>query len=74
MPGDEIKLRNEQKKKLIAGIASTVVIICVAVASAFAWREYYDRKLPNFGKNAEIYVYPNMNSFDVLEELRENVR
>lgn len=60
-----------KKKKLIAGIASTVVIICMAVASAFAWREYYDRKLPNFGKNAEIYVYPNMNSFDVLEELRE---
>ena len=28
-----------KKKKLIAGIASTVVIICVAVASAFVWRE-----------------------------------
>ena len=61
----------KRNKKLIAVAASAVAIACVAVASAFAWREYYDRKLPNFGKNAEIYVYPNMNSFDVLEELRE---
>lgn len=55
-----------------------IVWSAVAAASAavlmtggiFAWRAWYDRKLPNFTGTAEIYVYPAMDASDVMDALK----
>lgn len=53
---------------LLSAVAAFVVP--AGVAGLFAWRYYYDHKLPNFSERTEVYVYPDMNADDVLELLK----
>jgi len=47
-------MTRKKKMFLLAGCAVAAGI--VAVAAVFAWQYWYDRKAPNFGKTAEVYV------------------
>ncbi len=57
------------KRKITVLSAAAAVTALAGVAGFFAWRYYYDHKLPNFSERMDVYVYPNMNADDVLELL-----
>lgn len=56
----------------MAAAMLSVMVIIGFLAGFFGWREYYDRRRPNFKEKTELYIYPNMNVQDVLEILAEN--
>jgi UPF0755 protein len=56
-----------KKRGAIILTVSLSAAILAAVAGFFAWRFWYDHRIPNFSAATEVYVYPNMNSEDVLE-------
>ena len=50
----------EKKKRLILIWSGVAVCLAIAVVAAvLLYQKYYDRKMPNFGKVSEIYVYPD---------------
>ena len=52
-------------KKVLAGIITVALIL----GAIFAYRYYYDRKVPNFNASTELYVYPGMD----IQEVRDSV-
>lgn len=53
-------------------IVRLVVGLCVAVAvvgGAKAYQMYYDRKVPNFTGETDLYVYPGMEPYGVCESI-----
>ncbi len=46
---------------------SILVLLVVAMAALFGYNWLRDNKLPNFRKQAEIYVYPGAEANKVLE-------
>lgn len=58
-------------RRIIVAISCSAALTLAIIAGIFGWREYYDRRMPNFGKAGEIYVYPNMDAEDVLVLLEE---
>lgn len=55
----------------LAALILTSIIILGFLAGFFGWRLYYDRRVPNFTGTAEIYVHPNMDILDVMEDIKE---
>ena len=55
----------------LAALILTFIIILGFLAGFFGWRLYYDRRVPNFTGTAEIYVHPNMDILDVMEDIKE---
>ena len=47
----------------------SALVIAFFLCGFIGGRIYYDRRCPNFSDKAEIYVYPNMNISDVMEEI-----
>ena len=46
---------------------SLLVLVVLAIGGLLGWNWLRDNKLPNFGKQAEIYVYPDSDANKVLE-------
>ena len=47
-----------KKTGLLAALA--VVLLALCVAGVYAYRMYYDRKLPNFTGSQDFYIYPEI--------------
>lgn len=65
-----MKLKRTTASPVLAALILTTIVIVGFLVGFFGWRVYYDRKVPNFTGTAEIYVYPNMNVSDVMEEIQ----
>ena len=44
-------------------------MVALLVGAIFAYRYYYDRKVPNFNGSFELYVYPGMGADEVRDSL-----
>ena len=53
---------------------SILVLLVVAMAALFGYNWLRDNKLPNFRKQAEIYVYPGAEANKVLEEIADKAQ
>lgn len=56
------------KKSLLLSLIAVTGLVMLAVG-IFAWQQVYDRKLPNFTGNIEVYVRPGMEPEAVLDSI-----
>lgn len=59
------------KKKTIILTSLSVAVVLAIVAGSVLYRAYYDRRVPNFSKGAELFVYPETSVEDVISMLSE---
>ncbi len=46
-----------------------MIALLIAAGAIFAYRIYYDRKVPNFSRNIELYVYPGMEISEIQDSI-----
>lgn len=61
------------KKKLIISFAAISLVVAV-VAALFVYRVYYDRRVPNFEGNTEIYIYPDTSCEEALSMILQKCK
>ncbi len=57
------------KKKGFVLAALAVLLLALCVAGVYAYRMYYDRKLPNFSGSQDLYIYPETDPEGIVELL-----
>ena len=53
-------------KKILLRVVLPLAVVAAVFAGVSVWNKYYDRRMPNFSRLSEFYVYPEMTSEDVL--------
>lgn len=53
-------------KKILMRVVLPLAVVAAVFAGVSVWNKYYDRRMPNFSRLCEFYVYPEMTSEDVL--------
>ena len=59
-------------KKILLRVVLPLAVVVVAFAGVSVWNKYYDRRMPNFSRLCEFYVYPEMTTEDVLEYIADS--
>ena len=59
-------------KRVILSLCTGLLVAVVVVGGGIAYRMYYDRKVPNFSGEMELYVYPGMEVPKVCETILES--
>ena len=59
-------------KKILLRVVLPLAVVAVAFAGVSVWNKYYDRRMPNFSRLCEFYVYPEMTSEDVLQYIADS--
>ena len=59
-------------KRVILSLCTGLLVAVVVVGGGIAYRMYYDRKVPNFSGEMELYVYPGMEVSKVCETILES--
>lgn len=60
------------KNRKIIFLAVAAVVAILAVAGNSVWKKYYDKKVPNFSRTVEFYVYPGMTAGEVAEYVADS--
>lgn len=61
-----------KKKKICFEVAAAVAVVLVTASAVVGSRYYIDRKMPAFGKETVLYVYPDTQVDEVLADLKNN--
>lgn len=61
-----------KKKTIVWSVVAAVAVVCVAAVAVVGSRYYIDRKMPAFGKETVLYVYPDTQVDELLTELKTN--
>lgn len=56
-------------KKTILRLLTGILVALVVVGGSIAYRMYYDRKVPNFTGEMDLYVYPGMEADHVCDSI-----
>lgn len=56
-------------KKTAGWLVACILVAALAAGGWFAYQIYYDRKVPNFSGEVELFVYPDMG----VEEVRDSI-
>ena len=56
-------------KQILWRLLRGILIATVIIGGYFAYQLYYDRKVPNFTDEMDLYVYPGMD----VRELRDSI-
>ena len=56
-------------KKTILRLLTGILVALVVVGGSIAYRIYYDRKVPNFTGEMDLYVYPGMDADHVCDSI-----
>ena len=56
-------------KKTLIGLFAALAAVALAVVGLYAYHAWYDRKVPNFTDEMDLYVYPGMD----VRELRDSI-
>ena len=56
-------------KKTVKWTAAALGVLLLGMVAAELWRQYYDRKAPNFTERFELFVHPWMEPESVLDSL-----
>ena len=56
-------------KKTLIGLFAALAAVALALAGVYAYHAWYDRKVPNFTDEMDLYVYPGMD----VRELRDSI-
>ncbi|MBQ6912299.1 MAG: endolytic transglycosylase MltG [Bacteroidales bacterium] len=56
-------------KKSVIGLFVALAVAALAVAGVMAWHAWFDRKVPNFTDEMDLYVYPWMDADQVRDSI-----